>query len=154
MVKQFTEDLKIKSVKYYNKINNYTKTCEIFECTQRSLKRWVEKYKLNNNVERKERISKSYKLLKIHIDFIKDLKCDFIMISLPWCTYESDEWFEDWKHRRPDEHIYHFDEISLENFMKENGYQLINFTNIEDTIRKSNNKKNILTGVFKKNVDK
>ena len=72
MVKQFTEDLKIKSVKYYNKINNYTKTCEIFECSQRSLKRWVEKYKLNNNVQRKERISKSYKLLKIHIDFIKE----------------------------------------------------------------------------------
>ena len=31
-----------------------------------------QKYKLNNNVERKERISKSYKLLKIHIDFIKE----------------------------------------------------------------------------------
>ena len=61
-----------KSVKYYNKINNYTKTCEIFECSQISLKRWINKYKLNNNVQSKERIYKSYKLLKIYIYFIKE----------------------------------------------------------------------------------
>jgi hypothetical protein len=85
------------------------------------------------------------------IEFIKKLNCDYILISLPWCTYKSDEWFEKWKHRRPDEHLFHFNDLSLIKFMEECGYNLINITNIEDTIRKSTEEKNILTGIFKKN---
>ena len=38
-MKQFTPDLKLKAVNYYNKIHNYVKVCEIFECSERSLKR-------------------------------------------------------------------------------------------------------------------
>jgi transposase-like protein len=41
MAKQFTPDLKLKAVNYYHKINNYVKVCEVFECSERSLKRWV-----------------------------------------------------------------------------------------------------------------
>lgn len=41
MVKQFSPDLKLKAVNYYNKIKNFKKVCDIFECTHRSLKRWV-----------------------------------------------------------------------------------------------------------------
>ena len=41
MKKQFSLDLKIKAVEYYNKINNYTNTCKIFGCSERSLKRWI-----------------------------------------------------------------------------------------------------------------
>ena len=41
MDKQFTPDLKLKAVKYYDKIKNYVKVCEIFECSKRSLKRWI-----------------------------------------------------------------------------------------------------------------
>ena len=75
MTKQFTSDLKLKSVKYYNKIKNYVKVCNIFECSERSLKRWVEKYKTYNHLDRKSRKKGSYKLKKIHIDFItKSLK--------------------------------------------------------------------------------
>ena len=44
MTKQFTPDLKLKAVNYYHKINNYVKVCEVFECSERSLKRWVERY--------------------------------------------------------------------------------------------------------------
>ena len=50
MTKQFTPDLKLKSVNYYNKINNYVKVCEVFECSERSLKRWVERYIKTNKV--------------------------------------------------------------------------------------------------------
>jgi transposase len=71
MTKQFTSDLKLKSVKYYNKIKNYVKVCNIFECSERSLKRWVEKYKTYNHLDRKSRKKGSYKLKKIHIGFIK-----------------------------------------------------------------------------------
>jgi transposase len=72
MTKQFTPDLKIKAVNYYHKINNYVKVCEAFECSERSLKRWVERYKKNKNVNRKTRKLGSYKLEKQHIQFIKE----------------------------------------------------------------------------------
>jgi hypothetical protein len=40
------------------------------------------------------------------IEFVKDLKCHYVCISLPWCHYFSDEWFETWKHRKPNEHLW------------------------------------------------
>ena len=72
MTKQFTPDLKLKTVNYYHKINNYVKVCEVFECSERSLKRWVERYDKNKNVNRKTRKLGSYKLEKQHIQFIKE----------------------------------------------------------------------------------
>lgn len=72
MTKQFTSDLKLKAVNYYHKINNYVKACEVFECSERSLKRWVERYNKNKNVNRKTRKLGSYKLEKQHIQFIKE----------------------------------------------------------------------------------
>ena len=62
----------MKAVHYNKKINNYVKVCEIFECSERSLKRWVEIYDKNNNVNRKTRKLGSYKLHKSHIQFIKE----------------------------------------------------------------------------------
>jgi len=81
---------------------------------------------------------------------IQKLNCKYVGISLPWCHYFSDEWFQNWKHRRPNEHLYHFNHISLVNFFQEIGYTCLNFNNIEDTIRKSTSDQNILTAVFKK----
>lgn len=85
------------------------------------------------------------------IYFIKDLQCNYIIISLPECHYFSDEWFENWKHRRPHEHLWHFNKHSLISFFNNNGYDCINISNIEDFIRKTNLPySNILSGVFKK----
>ena len=72
MTKQFTPDLKLKAVNYYHKINNYVKVCEVFECSERSLKRWVERHNKSKNMNRKTRKLGSYKLEKQHIQFIKD----------------------------------------------------------------------------------
>ena len=36
------------------------------------------------------------------IDFLKDIQCIFLVISTPWCHYFSDDWFKNWKHRKPD----------------------------------------------------
>ena len=72
MTKPFTPDLKLKAVNYYHKINNYIKVCEIFECSEKSLKRWVKRYDKNKNVDRKIRKLGSYKLEKQHIQFIKE----------------------------------------------------------------------------------
>lgn len=85
------------------------------------------------------------------ISFVKDLICDYIYISLPWCHNFSDDWFENWKHRRPDEHLWHFNETSITNFFKEMGFELVVHSNVEDIIRKStDNNPNILTCLFKK----
>ena len=67
-------------------------------------------------------------------------------------TTPDEEWFENWKHRRPDEHLWHFDKESLVNFMNRMGYVLVSHTNLEDTIRKNSQQKetNILTCVFRK----
>lgn len=86
-----------------------------------------------------------------NINFVKELQCNYVCISVPWCHYYNDEWFNTWKHRRENEHIYHFNETSLEKFMIDMGFELISYSNVEDSIRKSSNlDKNILTGIFKK----
>lgn len=81
---------------------------------------------------------------------ISNLKCKFIVISVPWCHYLSDAWFEHWKHRRPDEHLWHFNLESLIKFMKFIGFDCISYSNIEDSIRKpyDPNLPNILSAVF------
>lgn len=86
------------------------------------------------------------------IEFVKDLQCSYAIISLPWCTNGSDdEWFSSWKHRKPDEHLYHFDHKSLTQFMDRQGYDLVNYCNLEDKIRQDVNlTPNILTACYKK----
>ena len=87
------------------------------------------------------------------ISVIDKLKCDYVFISVPWCHNLSDEWFLNWYHRRPNEHLWHFNDISLVNFFKENGFECIYKSNFEDTIRKNitcNGYSNILSAVFKK----
>ena len=84
------------------------------------------------------------------ISFVQNLKCNYICVSVPECHYFSDDWFENWKHRRPDEHLWHFNLDSLNNFMQECGFECIAFSNIEDIIRKNNKEySNILTCIYK-----
>jgi len=120
----------------------------------------VSNYKLPSNIQFIDNIYESefdvvtfYDVLE-HFESIydiKNLKTKYIVISLPDCHYFSDEWFNDWKHRRPDEHFWHFNKQSLINFMLELGYTCTHTSNIEDTIRKNNKEySNILTAVFKK----
>lgn len=86
------------------------------------------------------------------ITFINQLSCKYIMISVPNCEYKSDDWFTHWKHRRPNEHLWHFNLESLSNFMFKNDFNLIHGSYIEDSIRRDlNNTHNILTTIFKKN---
>ena len=80
---------------------------------------------------------------------IQKLRCSYIGISLPWCHNTSDEWFESWKHRKPNEHLHHFNKESLKKFFSEIGYDCVGTSEIEDTIRKGSEPKNILSAVFK-----
>jgi hypothetical protein len=86
-----------------------------------------------------------------NINFISELKCNYLVISVPWCHYFSDEWFNDWKHRRENIHLHHFNDEALVNFMNNNNFECISLINVEDIIRKPiDENKNILTGIFKK----
>jgi hypothetical protein len=87
------------------------------------------------------------------ISIVKELKTDYIFISVPWCHYVSDKWFEKWYHRRENEHLFHFNEESLVTFFRECGYEPIYVGCFEDIVRKNPSVqplKNILSGVFKK----
>jgi len=85
------------------------------------------------------------------ISFIGKLNCNYICVSVPDCHYFSDEWFDNWKHKRPDQHLFHFNLNSLISFMNTHNFKLVNYSNVEDTIRKNNKDySNILTAVFEK----
>jgi len=86
-----------------------------------------------------------------NIDDISQLNCRYIVVSVPWCHYLSDQWFQAWKHRRPDEHLHHFNPKSLQAFMLKHGYEQINYCSIEDVIRKPvDSLPNILTAAFRR----
>ena len=91
-----------------------------------------------------------------NIDFIENLKCDIICISMPYCHWnrdEDDEWFKNWKHRKPDEHLYHFNPRTLCNFMESKKYKpLIMNSNIEEIVRQNKNepRQNIFSSCYMK----
>jgi hypothetical protein len=82
---------------------------------------------------------------------IKSLKAKYVVVSVPWCHYTSDEWFENWKHRRPNEHLWFFNEKNIHNFAISTGYKVLNYRNLEDVIRTSiGSLENILTFTLQK----
>ena len=85
-----------------------------------------------------------------NISFVKHLKAKHIAISLPWLWCETVEQFNHFKHRKPDEHIHHFDVNSLINFFEGCGYELKKVSFAEDEVRNAGNRKNILSAMFKK----
>jgi transposase len=76
MSKHKSEDYKITAVKYYlENDTNYTKTCEIFKCSERSLKRWIERYEELEEIKRLNRKPVSYKITKEQVKYsIQKLK--------------------------------------------------------------------------------
>jgi transposase len=76
MSKHKSEDYKIIAVKYYLENNtNYTKTCEIFKCSERSLKRWIKRYEELEEIKRLNRKQVSYKITKEQVKYaIQKLK--------------------------------------------------------------------------------
>lgn len=88
------------------------------------------------------------------LDFVKDLPCETICLSLPYChlVTEGLPWFnEEYKHRKPDEHIRHFNEFSLSLLMDSMGWRTVAVSGHEDIVRKSTHgKQNILSMAFKR----
>ena len=58
-----SEDYKITAVKFHlENDSSCVNTCKIFKCSERSLKRWIEKYKTQHKITRNNRSSISYKI--------------------------------------------------------------------------------------------
>mgnify|MGYP001496884310 CR=1 FL=1 len=73
MSKHKSEDYKMSAVKYYLESNeNQEKVCKIFKCSVRSLYRWIERYKNEDEIKRHYRKPIAYKVSKEHVKFILD----------------------------------------------------------------------------------
>jgi transposase len=67
-----SNDYKQSAVEYYLFSDESQEgTCEIFQCSPRSLMRWVEKYQSNGTTKRKQRLYKAYKVKQEYVDTIK-----------------------------------------------------------------------------------
>ena len=88
------------------------------------------------------------------IDFVRNLNCKYIFISLPNCHYRSKEWFKTWRHLRVGEHIFHFSAETLDNFFRSMGYTAASpLLDYEDIIRVNTEQpeQNILARLYRKN---
>lgn len=88
------------------------------------------------------------------LSFVKDLPVETIVLSLPYCHLitEGKEWFDNnYHHRKPDEHLHHFNEFSLQALMCSLGWKTIAVSGHEDIVRKSRHGlQNILSMAFKR----
>jgi hypothetical protein len=82
------------------------------------------------------------------LDWLAYLKCSYIMVSFPNCDYQSDEWFQNWFHRKPDQHIWNFSQQSITELFAYHGFEVVAVSYLEDVIRHTG--KDILTMIFKK----
>jgi hypothetical protein len=95
------------------------------------------------------------------LSFVKDIPAKMLVVSLPWCHWadssvdEMNKWFSEWKHRKPNEHIHHFNKVSLTRFMKSMGWKLTATSTHEDVVRQAKVGEfvpNILTVAFKRDL--
>ena len=73
-MKHKTEDYKFSVVKYYLKHKTSMKnTCDIFECSKKSLSRWYRRYKKDKSIKRYNRKPISYKITKNQVKYALEL---------------------------------------------------------------------------------
>jgi len=71
---QHTDDFKLSAVEHYLENRDeitIQDTCDIFKCSERSLRRWIDRYLNEGSVERKDRTPGAYKVTVKQIDFIR-----------------------------------------------------------------------------------
>ena len=73
MTKHKSEDYKLSAVKYYLKgEKTQEEICKIYECSVRSLMRWVDRYKVEKEIKRHNRKNISYKITRKQVQYIID----------------------------------------------------------------------------------
>lgn len=89
------------------------------------------------------------------LSFLGTLWATTLVISLPYCHFPSSEqqgWFDQaYIHRKPDEHLHHFNAHSLAKTMQKYWWEDVAWSYHEDIVRTSKHgRENILTGAFKR----
>lgn len=71
------------------------------------------------------------------LEWLSTVKAGHLVVTVPWCHAKvaGDAWFEAWKHRKPDEHLWHFDLDSLIHTMRKYGWTYYKHGSPEDEIR-------------------
>jgi len=86
---------------------------------------------------------------------VRDLAAGWVMVSVPWCHRPEDWcWFGPWKHRRPGEHLWHWNRDTLAAFFADLGYAEVVSGCVEDDFRPhpGQAEANILTAVFRRRI--
>lgn len=87
------------------------------------------------------------------LEFLGNLRTEFLAIAVPFCRLRElgDSWFEQWRMRLPNEHLHHFDDISLPAFLEHYNFECLNLNTFEDGIRLRDGEvgPNILSGLFR-----
>ena len=96
MPKHHSEDYKISAVEYYLDNGNQKYTCEIFNCSRRSLMRWIDKYQDDEGrILRYNNDPISYKVKKKHVKFILKKVKQNNKITMNELMAELNEKFDD-----------------------------------------------------------
>lgn len=81
------------------------------------------------------------------LSVINNIRTKMICISMPDVSNQN---FDTWKHRKPNEHIHHFTPDTLKKYMEKFHYKCVYQSWQEDAVRKSNTPNNIMTLFFTK----
>lgn len=106
-----SEDYKITAVKFHlENESSFVNTCKIFKCSERSLKRWIEKYKTQHNITRNNRAAVSYKITQEHVKDALQLVKENEQITMNELQYQLQK-----KHKTLDISPQHLGTIIREN---------------------------------------
>jgi transposase len=106
-----SEYYKITAVKFHlENESSFVNTCKIFKCSERSLKRWIEKYKTQHNITRNNRVAVSYKITQEHVKDALQLLKENEQITMNELQYQLQK-----KHKTLDISPQHLGTIIREN---------------------------------------
>ena len=84
-----SEDYKITAVKFHlENESSFVNTCKIFKCSERSLKRWIEKYNTQHNITRNNRSHVSYKITQEQVKYALQLLKENEQITMNELQYQ------------------------------------------------------------------
>ena len=96
MSKHKTEDYKLQAVKYYLRSDkSLDEVCRIFDCSGKSLFRWVDRYITEKQIKRHNRQSVSYKIKNKHVKYALELLKENKHMSMEYLAKKIKEKYKD-----------------------------------------------------------
>lgn len=76
------------------------------------------------------------------LTFLHDLRAAQLVVTVPWCHAVGQDhvvdwpWLWRWKHFRPNEHLHHWDALSLTATLYRYGFKVLGVSGLEDIVRR------------------